>query len=140
MQLKETLFKINQSFVYTADPKSWFTDYWFAMPEKNGEMRGDCDDYSITALWLICGGFWSFLWNVIILHRYRLHRVKTLTGEYHIVAEVNRLWFDNWAKGPYERKEFFAKTGHTFLMTYISPTIILFMISGWILKKTRRNI
>jgi hypothetical protein len=133
MQLNQAIEQVDQKFVYQADPRSFFTDYWFVMQEHDGHLHGDCDDYSITVLWYMCNqNFWTFVWNVLILHRYRLHRVKTRTGEYHVVAQVGNTWFDNWTRRPCGRQELFDQTGHQYAMWYLSPIIAWFMLWGYL--------
>lgn len=132
MNLEESINTVNSKFTYTTDPRSFFTDYWFVMKDKEGKMHGDCDDYSITVLWLFCGGILSFIWNVLILHRFRLHRVKAISNEYHVVAEVNGMWFDNWTMRACTKEEFFKATQHQYQMMYLSPIIIWFMVWGYL--------
>jgi len=132
MNLDQAISTVNSQFQYTADPRSFFTDYWFVMRSQNNVMRGDCDDYSITVLWLLCGGLWQFVWNVLILHRYRLHRVQTRNGEYHVVAQVGDVWFDNWTRRCCSRDQLFAETGHQYRMWYLSPVIAWFMLWGYL--------
>lgn len=131
-KLNQCLATVNQRFQYRSDPKNFFTDVWFVMKDQQGVMCGDCDDYVITVLWLLCGGFWQFVWNVLILHRYRLHRVKTHTGEYHVVAQVGDAWFDNWTQLAMSKEMFFDYTGHQYVMWYLSPITIWFLIWGYV--------
>lgn len=137
MTLDQAIAHVNQRFRYTADPRSFFTDYWFVMQDRDGVMQGDCDDYAITVLWLLCGGsFWQFVWNVLVLHQYRLHRVRTRNGEYHVVTQVGNTWYDNWTRRAVSREQLFAETGHQYAMWYVSPVIAWFMTWGWLRRQT----
>jgi hypothetical protein len=132
MDIKQAIDTVNQKFHYQSDPRSFFTDYWFVMQEKDGQLRGDCDDYSVTVLWYLCNeNFWTFIWNVLVLHRYRLHRVETATGEYHVIGEADGWWFDNWTCRACSRDELFAATKHKYLMLYLSPIIAWFLVWGY---------
>jgi hypothetical protein len=131
MDLNQAINTVNQKFRYQSDPRSFFTDYWFVMQEKDGQLRGDCDDYSVTVLWYLCNeNIWSFIWNVLILHRYRLHRVKAIGG-WHVIGEAEGQWFDNWTRRACSRDELFAQTGHEYQMLYLSPIITWFLIWGY---------
>jgi len=133
MTLDQAIDYVNRRFRYTADATSFFTDYWFVMRDHNGVMQGDCDDYAITVLWLVCGAsIWQFVWRVLILHQYRLHRVRTGAGEYHVVTQVGDSWYDNWTRRAVSREQLFAETGHQYAMWYVSPVIAWFMIWGWL--------
>ena len=128
--LSSCIEQVSAKFVYTPDPKPFPFDYWFVMKERNGELKGDCDDFSITILWLLCNSsLLSFIWNVLILHRFKLHRVMALNG-YHIVGEVDGLFFDNWTKRALPKEEFYTSTKHVHLQQYWSPVIVLLLISG----------
>jgi hypothetical protein len=139
-ELDQAIKSVDEKFIWTADPFSFFTDFWFVMKDIKGHFLGDCDDYTITTLWFLCNqNRWRFLWHVLILHQYRIHRVRARTGDYHVVGQVGDLWFDNWARQALPRDQFFAVTGHQYLMWYPSVLTAWFMLWGWILEKFLRR-
>lgn len=118
------------NFQYQADRKNLW-DQWFVMKQKDGKYYGDCDDFTVTGLWLLCDcSLWKFVWRVLILHRYKIHRVKTVNGGFHVVAEVEGLWFDNWTGQMLQKEAFFNHTGHQYLKQYWAPYIISCLIVG----------
>ena len=136
MYIKRVLDNIASKFKYRADPK--FFDYWTVMKENNGIMEGDCDDFSMTVLWMLCDrNFFIFVWNVMILHRYRLYFVKTITGERHMVGYAHGLWFDNWTKCALPKEEFIDKTKHKIYFFWPSPLMIPYLILGLVLRTIR---
>lgn len=117
-------------FSYREDRKHLW-DQWFVMKENGGRYYGDCDDFTITGLWLLCGSsFWQFVWKVLIKHEYKIHRVKTVNSGFHVVAEIDGMWFDNWTGRMLPKEEFFKETGHQYLKQYWSPYITLSLLVG----------
>ena len=138
-QLDQAIASVDKKFIWTADPTNFFTDFWFVMKDHNNHFRGDCDDYTITTLWQLCNqNHWTFAWRVLITHQYRIHRVRAVTGEYHVVGQVGDLWFDNWARQALPKADFFSTTKHQYLMWYPSVLTAWFMFWGWTLEKFQR--
>lgn len=124
-----TVKNLFKKFVYREDRKHLW-DQWFVMKENGGRYYGDCDDFTITGLWLLCDrSFWKFVWRVLVTHRYKIHRVRTASGT-HVVAEVDGLWFDNWVGTMLPKDEFFKTTGHQYLKQYWSPYIASCLLVG----------
>ncbi len=120
---------VASKFRYTND-KRFIFDLWFVMRDADGVMKGDCDDFTITCLWEMCGrSLRTFIWKVLITHQYKVHRVKSTNG-YHVVGEVDGLWFDNWTLRAMPKAEFFAATGHRHQIQYVSPVMLPYLISG----------
>ena len=140
MNIEKNVSEIAAKFVYLSDKKSVLGDFWFVMKsQEGGTLYGDCDDFSISALWLECDrNLWKFIWNVIILHRYKLYRCKTTSGEYHVIGRVGDLWFDNWTLSAVDKETFFARTKHKILHIYPSPVIAYFMLMGLLIDQDSR--
>lgn len=110
--IKECVEFVSSRFSYKSD-KDFFIDQWFVMKDKNGRFYGDCDDFVVTVLWYYYGcSILSFIWNVLIKHDCKIFRVKTSTGEYHIIGSVNNLFFDNWTLKALSEQEFYSITKH----------------------------
>jgi hypothetical protein len=137
MNVIEAAKFVGSRFKYTSDPKSIF-DPWFVMRERNGIMRGDCDDFTLTVIWYVCDqNIWKFIWNVMILHKYQMHRVRA-TG-YHLVGTAEGLWFDNFTREAMPRDEFFARTKHRHLYIYPSFVMIFPLIAGYFFNQEKRD-
>lgn len=80
-----------ERFEYTPDG----FDNWRIMDEATGPLRGDCDDFAVTALWKLeersMTRFWLSLWT----GRAQLWRCRTTSGEEHMVLKYHGQWIDN---------------------------------------------
>lgn len=128
--LENAIRKVSEKFQYKSDRLKIF-DSWRIMPEKNGKLSGDCDDFTITCLWEYSDrNIVKFLWNTLVTHNYQIHRAKTVDGEYHIVGCIDKLWFDNWSLGAMTKTEFFKTTRHYYVSRYYFPIIALYLFIG----------
>lgn len=128
--IKEIVNVIGKKFSYVED-KSTLLDNWSVMKEKDGTMRGDCDDFTVTALWYYFGqSLLSFIWNVIIIGKGKIYRVKTTQNTWHIIGSVDGLFFDNWTKQALTKEEFLQRTKHTIVKKYIPFTTLGFFVVG----------
>lgn len=133
MTLEAVVASVASKFKYREDPKS-LLDQWFVMVERQGVLQGDCDDFTVTCLWELCGRRLStFIWKVLVTHKYKVHRVKSLNG-YHVVGEVEGLWFDNWTLRALPKDRFFAETRHQHQIQYISPLIATYLACGLVAR------
>ncbi len=129
MSIQKTVTAVATQFDYQKDPK-WWIDPWTVMKQKQGKLRGDCDDFTITCLYRHLG-FWAFIWRVCITHSAQIHRVKTPQGDTHVVGCVEGYWFDNFTLCAIQgREQFFIATGHTYLMRYYAPLFLIKLIAG----------
>jgi hypothetical protein len=136
MNVKEAVDYVSSRFRYLADKKLIYGDSWFVMDERDGVMRGDCDDFAITCLWLICDrNIFKFILNVLILHRYRMYFSISPNKENHIVGYAKGLWFDNWSLSALPKEEFLKKTKHKIKLPYFSPIIVVFLLIGLFYRK-----
>jgi hypothetical protein len=136
MDIKNALSVISSCFKYRSDPKLF--DYWLVMKERNGVMEGDCDDFSMTTIWMMCDrNFFIFVWNVMILHRYKFYYAKTSAGEGHMVGYADGLWFDNWTKCALSKEEFIDNTKHKIYFFWPGPLMIPYLILGLVLRIIR---
>lgn len=131
MDIHSAVAEVASRFQYLADKKTLIGDWWFVMPEHKGVMRGDCDDFAVTALWKRCdGSLLKFILNVLILHRFRLYYSVTGHGEPHIIGYADGLWFDNWSKQPLDLSTFKISTGHSIKWFYPSPVTAWYLLLG----------
>jgi hypothetical protein len=132
MSLQTAIQTVNTQFVYKSD-KTGLIDSWKVMKSKEGQMRGDCEDYSLTVMWLYSGkSLKKFIWRLFISRRYKLHRVKTINDVYHAVGEIDGYFFDNWSMRALHKEEFYTTTKHKHLYSYFMPFTILNFLAGFI--------
>lgn len=136
MKVEDAVDYVGKRFKYRSDPKIF--DYWFVMPERDGVVIGDCDDFAITSIWKICdGNIFKFLLNVFILHRYRIYFAKTVNGEKHAVGYAQGMYFDNWSRKALSKEAFLDRTKHKMYFFFPSPFMILPMFLGLLVRNRR---
>lgn len=129
MKAQEALSEVNKFFLYNKDKKLFIGDSWRIL--NNKKYHGDCDDFALTVLWLMCDKKISkFIWNVLVLHKFRLYYSRTFTKEPHIIGYADGLWFDNWTQEALDEEKFFYRTGHRKYFFYPGFAIIWFMLLG----------
>lgn len=135
MNLSNAITEVNKYFVYLNDKKS-LLDTWKVMFKNNqGELRGDCEDYSLTVFWYLADqNIKTFLWNLFITQKYKLYSVNTSFGVKHTVGSYEGVWFDNWTKRPLNETEFFFITGHKKKFRYFMPIMFLPLLKGLLVK------
>jgi hypothetical protein len=130
MKVSTAVSLVSSGFVYRKDNKCWLGDTWNILQAPKVSY-GDCDDFSLTCLWLICDRSpWKFLWYVLILHKYRLYFSVTEDRQRHVVGYANGYWFDNYTKEPCYKNEFLQRTKHKVWFFYPSPFVLYFMLLG----------
>lgn len=97
MNTKDALALLNQKFVYKADKgESWKIIKEVSDPIIKS-IYGDCEDYSLTLLWLISDkSLKKFWWNIISM-KYVLWFCK-YDKEFHVVLKHNGECVDNIQK------------------------------------------
>lgn len=79
-------------FVWTKDG----VDSFRILDAPTGKLRGDCDDFAVTALWLTEGQSMTNFWLALNLRRAVLWRVKGEGFASHMVLYHRQLgWIDN---------------------------------------------
>lgn len=113
-------------FKYESDGKF---DSFHIMPVVNGRMRGDCDDFACTALWMVAGrSMWRF-WFMLLTGQARIWRCFSIQGNPHAVLWVKGLGYvDNFFM------EWREETPHKLRWTRPVGVIALKMLAGKILK------
>ena len=130
MKVQDAVKLVADKFNYSPDTKT-LGDSWRVMPLTNNKFIGDCDDFAITCFWYISNkNIFTFLFHLLITHKYAVYRCKTINDEWHIVGRLDNLWFDNWTLKPLTKEQFINQTKHTITMRYIAPTIAWFLLIG----------
>ncbi len=138
MQIEEIVKDIAKKFEYKADMFR-FLDWWFVLREWDGKLVGDCEDFSLTAIWRLCNrSVMKFLWKVVILHQYRIYFGITPKGEFHAIGYAQDLWFDNWSLEALPKDKFLEKTGHKIKFPIPGPLILFNMFLGGLVRNIKR--
>lgn len=78
-----TISDLNWRFRYEADR----TDGWTAL--QGEDLRGDCDDYALTAALIMADWSWLRFWFHVLTFQTRFHHVRARhNGESHLVLYV----------------------------------------------------
>lgn len=106
-------------FVYKPDS----ADRWTLLDAAEGPLIGDCEDFALTALWLLCGRSWWVLWWRVITMSAVLWNVQTRSGVSHACLWVRgRGWicniYPNWSRVSRHRRR----------LPYIAPLLLLTLI------------
>lgn len=132
MEIQEAVAKVSKKFKYVKDRPIVISDWWSVMQsDEDGWLYGDCDDFAITAIYEACDrNKLKFIWNFLILHKYRVYFARTMTGETHAIGYGEGLFFDNWSREALTKDEFLKRTGHKIYTFFPSPVVLYFMLFG----------
>lgn len=134
MDISSAVALVASKFVYRKDSIP-LADSWRVMEERDGTYTGDCDDFTITTFWHVSDkSVFKFLLHLIVTHKYRVHHVKSVNGEPHLVGSYDGMWFDNFSKQALTKNEFFATTGHKYRFPMIGPLIAIYLALGLVFK------
>ena len=103
-----TLEYLAKNFKYKHDGK---IDVWKILKEDN--MEGDCEEYALTALYILSNYSMLKFWYYILTYQAHIHFVTTKDGEGHAVLRFKHEYIDNWTKKLVSKKDMEAK-GHRF--------------------------
>ncbi len=123
--------QVSAKFQWVKDRRIYIGDTWSVLDTSHNRIFGDCDNFTLTCLWLICKqSIWLFIWNVLVLHKYRIYYCRTSIGEPHVVGYAEGLWFDNFSKEALPEHEFFNETKHKKYFFYPSVLTAWYMLLG----------
>lgn len=118
--MSDALDALRARFIYRSDIR----EKWRILRDE-GQVWGDCEDFSLTLAWLISGRIlWRFWWNAITF-RFIIWHCVTEQGEQHACIWVRgKGWADNiystWSK----RKRF------KLIFPWIAPMLALKLLIG----------
>jgi hypothetical protein len=114
--MKFDLEYLAKNFEYKADGK---LDNWRIMSKDN--LKGDCDDYAVTSLYVLSNHSLIKFWFNILIFRAIFWYTKSPTGGPHLVLQFKDKYIDNWDKKLLPKSEF-DKAGYKFVF----PLILFF--------------
>jgi hypothetical protein len=123
MDKHEIIKKLDQDFTWTKDPI-----YEHFMFHKTEKVEGDCDDFSLTALYRLEGSVWKSL-KALLTGKAKLIHCDTYWGEPHFALWYEGQYVDNIY--PYWRDDL----KHTYNYTYWFIAILFWLFVGKIYKR-----
>lgn len=90
MNIEDAIKQVNKTFKYR--PDTGRIDSWKIMQEP---YIGDCEDYSLTVLYLTCDKSLLKLLFTLATFKYIMWYVIAPSGEGHVVTQVGDKYFDN---------------------------------------------
>lgn len=97
-----TIEDLINGWCYEYDKK---VDNWEILrPDSQGKFYGDCDDFALTALYILEKRSLMKFWFALITRRGKIHFVE-VGGEGHAVLEYNGLYIDNIQRRWCSKKE-----------------------------------
>lgn len=134
----DALLTVNSLFVYKADREVYrLWDVWKIMKTRD-EMVGDCEDYALTILWLICDYSETEMVRKLWSREAKLHIYKhTKNKTKHIGLQVGDKYVDNisrfWNTG-----ESLEPYGYKHWMRIPFPLIFLKLAFSELARKFKR--
>jgi hypothetical protein len=120
-----TLNDLVAGFIYQSDGK---VDSWRILTVE--DLRGDCDDFAVTALYISTGSLIKF-WYELIFGSAKVHMVTTASGGGHAVLEYKGVYIDNWTLAWVPREYMEVVLGHQFKSwMFVWPISALKMFYG----------
>lgn len=120
-----TLEDLATGFTYQSDGKY---DSWRILDAS--DLRGDCDDFAVTALYISTGSLIKF-WYELIFGSAKVHMVTTASGGGHAVLEYKGVYIDNWTLAWVPREYMEVVLGHQFKSwMFVWPISALKMFYG----------
>lgn len=120
---------INTKFVYKSDNA---LDVWEVLDIDEKTISGDCEDYSLTFIWLAEDrNFFKFIWALFIM-KYVIWYVKSPRGGGHVVTYISstNLYIDNIKKDFYTRQQY-RDDGFKFVFPFISVLAFVKLIISY---------
>lgn len=125
----EDLKFLADNFKYKSDGK---LDNWRIMPLD--DLKGDCDDYAVTALYLACDRNIIDFWIKVLTLQAIFWHTKSPAGGGHLVLWLKDYgYIDNWQK-EWTSKEIMLDEGYKFIFPWLFPLCGLKMLFGVILR------
>lgn len=115
-----TLADLHARFVWTRDKR----DRWTLLDAPKGPLRGDCEDFAYTTLWLLSGKSWARFWWLVCTFQavFWFTRVHG-KGEKHVMLWVRGKGFTGSL-----HPEWSAKPHHPRMVPYIAPILAFVLL------------
>lgn len=120
---------VNSKFVYESDGK---IDVWEVLDTDEEKIRGDCEDYSLTFIWVAEDrSILKFIF-ALLTAKYIIWFVKSPRDVGHVITYVrsNGMYIDNIMKD-FRTKEEYKKAGFKFVFPFISVLAFIKLIFSY---------
>jgi len=127
---------VNSKFTYELDEK---IDSWEVLDASLEQIRGDCEDYALTFIWLVENkSLIKFLWALLSM-KYIMWYVKTPNNYGHALVYIreNRKCIDNIQKD-FKTKQQYKELGYKFKFPFVSVLVLPKLLVGLVVKGIRR--
>ena len=115
-------------FEYKADDSR---NIWRILKKDN--LKGDCEDYALTALYIETGSMIKF-WKELIIGSAKIQYCKSPSGGGHAILRYKGMYIDNWQR-KYVDLEYLIEQGYEIKgINYVWLTSLIKVIEGAILK------
>lgn len=122
--MSDPLDDLRGRFTYLADVR----DRWTVLDAPTGPLWGDCDDFALTALWLLAGRSWLRMLWLIATFQACMWRTRTGSGLGHMMLWVRGSgWICNIYPTFGDRK-----------FPLRMPLVLPFFLIGLIIKASRK--
>jgi len=121
MDVKEARDIVNKKFVYEGDGR---LDVWEVLDVDKDKIHGDCEDYSLTLIWVAENrNILKFIFALLTM-KYIIWFVKTPRGVGHAITYVRKegKYIDNIMKD-FKTKDEYKKAGFKFLFPFASVLV-----------------
>lgn len=87
--------ELRTKFQYATDERTYGqSDYWVIMvPNDEGYYVGDCEDFALTALYLLEGSLFKF-WEALLVKRAKI-QFCYVQGKGHAILEYEGMYYDS---------------------------------------------
>lgn len=111
---------LNKRFTYRSDAgENW------QILKGDGPVSGDCEDYSLTLIWLAEGKSTVRFWLALLTFKYVLWHCKSPGGAGHAIVWVRRHgWTDNIQRRFVSRDDL-RTLGYKLRFPYLAPLVLL---------------
>jgi len=134
--------EVAKRFVYITDKKKYgFFETWAVMDTSEEKWTGDCEDYSLTVLWLISNkSKRTFLFNILLNPDYGMKFVRYIkTGEGHAVLNYKDQYCDNIQKSWFSKNNTKKYNQYHWKWPIPGPLICINLILGKVIKLFNRK-
>lgn len=116
--------EFSERFEYISDRNHYDQrDAWYIMESKDGKFYGDCEDYALTLLYLLCNRSLFKFWFYLFTRRAKLQYCKTKRGVGHGVLVYKSKYVDNIQKKFVTKKDM-IDAGYRFETNQFSATTV----------------
>jgi len=98
------------------------------------KLVGDCDDYAVTALYLMCEGSLFKFWFKLLTFQAMFWFTKSPAGGGHLVLWMRGHGYIDNLDRKWVSRDYMKSTGYKFLFPWLVPFVAMKMLFGIILR------